>query len=284
MTAWSGEGRATAFHSVRESIACTLDAQEAPEARPNRHGSGNEVATQPRVSAASVGRVKSCDTCGASFRVARWNASRRFCSSPCAAPAKGRRGRLNHNWKGGRRPHNHGYILVNLGPERGEVLEHRLVMEAHIGRALRSDEDVHHVNGIKTDNRIENLRLMSHVDHLRLHAEERRGIKTGEWLHDTCGHCRAPLMRRKSHAVRHEAVFCDRTCWREAKRAARERLLAMISDNAEMPSHRAEIEQSTQEIGRGAVHLALGVFVREGRVRRVGVGRYVRCTGNEVAL
>lgn len=75
------------------------------------------------------------------------------------------------NWKGGRCLSSSGYILVNVN--RKQRLEHRVVMERHLGRRLKPHEVVHHVDHNRQNNAIENLRLMSQSDHMRLHAAEK---------------------------------------------------------------------------------------------------------------
>lgn len=75
-----------------------------------------------------------------------------------------RTGSAASNWKGGRVLNDDGYVLV-LRPEsemadyRGYVLEHRLVMGEHLGRPLRSDETVHHIDNDREHNDITNLQL-----------------------------------------------------------------------------------------------------------------------------
>lgn len=96
-------------------------------------------------------------------------------------------GKTHPRWKGGKTLTWHGYVVVRLEPndpfyamskEDGYILEHRIVMARHIGRCLESWEIVHHINGIKDDNRIENLELLpnrtAHLSSMAEAAEIRR--------------------------------------------------------------------------------------------------------------
>lgn len=84
-------------------------------------------------------------------------------------------GSKNPRWKGGRQVTNDGYILIYTPNHpykiaKNYVYEHRFVMEQKLGRYLKFEETVHHINGIKDDNRIENLMVFSNgAEHTHFH-------------------------------------------------------------------------------------------------------------------
>lgn len=89
------------------------------------------------------------------------------------AVSKRLKGKQSQNWKGGRIKDKNGYVLLWMpdhpnaisGRSKAYIFEHRYVMSNHLGRPLEKWEFVHHKNGIKDDNRIENLDLLTKNNH-----------------------------------------------------------------------------------------------------------------------
>lgn len=89
------------------------------------------------------------------------------------------------NFKGYRRRTSKGYIALYrpnhpMATKDGLVMEHRVIMEEHLGTFIPKGFTVHHINGIKDDNRIENLALMTNSAHSALHNHRDEKQKHGK--------------------------------------------------------------------------------------------------------
>lgn len=87
-------------------------------------------------------------------------------------------GEKHPRWNGGKSLFKNGYYYVYAPwhPKacKNRIQEHIIVAEKSIGRFLKDGEEVHHINGIKTDNTPENLMVVTHNEHMKLHIGRRK--------------------------------------------------------------------------------------------------------------
>jgi len=126
-------------------------------------------------------------------------------------PNYGKRKSEMSSWKGGKIIRG-GYIYIYCIDHPYKVwgryvLEHRLVMEKHIRRYLKPEEIVHHINGIKDDNRIENLKLCKNEsEHSKIHNPFKKRLKL------KCKYCGKTIYRLKSRTKNINNYFCNFKC------------------------------------------------------------------------
>lgn len=108
-----------------------------------------------------------CAVCGEQYLYRKNKAhadKTKYCDRTCRG--KAHQGEGNPYWKGGKFLHPEGYVWVSVydqdavsGRRSRRRFEHVLVMEKHLGRPMLPNETIHHKNGDKQDNRIQNLEL-----------------------------------------------------------------------------------------------------------------------------
>lgn len=94
-------------------------------------------------------------------------------------------GERSSNWKGGRHIKDNGYIEIYCpshpnASKRKCVYEHQLVAEQKLGRYLKKDEVVHHIDMNKTNNSPQNLVVLTNGNHIKLHSLLNKGMSFQE--------------------------------------------------------------------------------------------------------
>lgn len=169
------KGRENAM-SIRTCICCGEQFRVPAKIAERYVTCSRECATQRRHNLGAGYTWATCQQCGNEYRVKVVRLEyglKKYCSDRCRIEGLQKAPRKRGSEK--RYVEKKGYVRVidwSTGKRRF-IIEHRLVMEKEIGRPLTRAERVHHINGDRADNRIENLRLYSSQgEHIRMEHPE----------------------------------------------------------------------------------------------------------------
>jgi hypothetical protein len=98
-------------------------------------------------------------------------------------------------------------------PDGSMTFRYRYLMELHLGRRLGRDEHVHHLNGDPTDDRIENLAIVSPSEHAQIHAADiSAGKRNHQWAarHTACMTCGRVDRKHQGRGLCSYCYFQDR--------------------------------------------------------------------------
>ena len=146
-----------------------------------------------------------CARCGKSIQVIQSRMKiykKAFCNRKCFGNLWGK----SISWDG--------YYILNT-PD-GSFREHRWIMEKHLGRKLKAEELIHHVNGNKLDNRVENLEITDRKSHASQH---RTGFRKT--------HC------NKGHEYTSENTYIRPDGYRECKKCVRLRQFGSVDSGVD---------------------------------------------------
>lgn len=203
-------------------------------------------------------------------RVKNWpHPSQGFLCDACQA--KHNKGESHPRWRGGRSlDSTRGYVRVYVGPGRRD-LEHRVVWTQTYG-PIPPGLHLHHLNGEKTDNRLENLALVTNRGHQALHREKRAANPRWAVGHACCRTCGTTERRHHAHGM------CQR-CYEEAGARARgvrplETVRGEQHPLAKLTADGVRLIRSASAAGRSGASIARELGVNPRTVQHVLAGRH----------
>ena len=153
-----------------------------------------------------------CKYCGKKFIVPSYRRNTaKYCSRNCTlkdnpfdqSKIKHPSGKNHPNWKNGF-TEKRGYRVICVNGK--SIREHRYVMEKYLNRKLKRTEHVHHINGNKSDNHIENLQVLNIREHTSITFKGIQRVKREPMTCEWCGKKYFKLKNRKTRR------FCSKKC------------------------------------------------------------------------